>query len=531
MKKIFCKRLAPLLAAVALYGTDLPVASAEAVSLEFRSADVRGVFTQLAELGGIGLVMDESVRGRVTISLTDMDPWEAAELVAMTRGLSVSRRGDTLVVTTDWAGGRGLYGVHVFPLEYAELASVAEAVNMAFGGDWDDYDYKADNDSRQGSYYQRSQTRTFTVGESAAADRNATAYRTWQSERWRRDDADRDRRISCDYQTNSLIFYGTAAEAAQVRRLIKELDIPARQVALEARVLAISKEAAKNLGIQWQWSSLPQYPERETSYEARRQSVQNPDGSYSTVTADIPKIKVTRKWGNGSSGIIQFGRGPEGYPFEFYYGAAINALITDGKARVLARPNITTIQGHEAVINIGGEVPVTETSVSNSITTTSISYKEAGIILRYTPRVNGDGTITAEVHTEVSSPLYVEEMKAYRFQSRSADTTVRLRDGETMVIGGLIGSEEAKSLSKIPFLGDLPILGAFFRNARRSKTDSEIMIFLTAHALDDEKIRMSTFAAEERARAAQGGEKTRRKEGQPGERPEDSPAGGEERKN
>ena len=292
--------------------------------------------------------------------------------------------------------------------------------------------------------------------------------------------------------------------------MVKELDVPAKQIALEARVLAISKDAAKNLGVQWQWSSVPQYPERETSYESRRQVVQNPDGTYSTVTIDVPKEKVTRNWGRNSYGIVQFGRGPEGHPFEFYYAATINALITDGKAKVLARPNITTIQGHEAVINIGGEVPVTETSVTNSTTTTSVSYREAGIILRYTPRVNGDGTITADVHTEVSSPLYVEEMKAYRFQSRSADTTVRLRDGETMVIGGLIGSEEAKSLSKVPFLGDLPILGAFFRNVKKSKTDSEIMIFLTAHVLDDDKIRSSTAAAEERAAAAQADEKRRR---------------------
>lgn len=519
-----------MLAAAVLYGTDLTIAFAEEVSLEFRSADVRSVFTQLAELGGIGLVMDESVGGRVTISLTEADPWEAAELVALTRGLSVSRRGNTLVVTTHRAGGRGLYDVHVFPLEYAELESVAEAVEMAFGGDRDDYDYKADKDSRPGRYYQRSQTRTFTVGESAAADRNAATYRTWQSDRWQREDSDHDRRVSCDYQTNSLIFCGTEAEAEQVRRLVKELDVPAKQVALEARVLAISREAAKNLGIQWQWSSLPQYPEAETTYESRHQTVQNPDGSYRTVTVDVPRTTVTRQWGNNSYGILQFGRGPEGQPFEFYYGATINALITDGKAKVLARPNITTIQGHEAVINIGGEVPVTETSVSNSVTTTSISYKEAGIILRYTPRVNGDGTITAEVHTEVSSPLYVEEMKAYRFQSRRADTTVRLRDGETMVIGGLIGSEEARSLSKIPFLGDLPILGAFFRNVRRSKTDSEIMIFLTAHVLDEEKIKTATTAAEERA-MADAEKKPNRKERQTGERSEDGPAGGEAGKN
>ena len=143
------------------------------------------------------------------------------------------------------------------------------------------------------------------------------------------------------------------------------------------------------------------------------------------------------------------------------------------------------MQGREAVINIGGEVPVPTISTTNATTTTSVTYREAGIILRCTPRVNPEGGVTATVHTEVSSPLYVESLKAYRFQKRSADTTVRLRDGETMVIGGLIGSEETKSLSKVPFLGDLPILGVFFRSVRTSKSDSEIMIFLTAHVLDE----------------------------------------------
>ena len=143
------------------------------------------------------------------------------------------------------------------------------------------------------------------------------------------------------------------------------------------------------------------------------------------------------------------------------------------------------MQGKEAVINIGGSVPVPTVSTTNSTVTTSVQYKEAGIILRYTPKASDDGYITAKVHTEVSSPVYVESLKAYRFQERSADTTVRLKNNETMVIGGLIGEEESKSLSKVPFLGDLPILGAFFRNNKNSKTESELMIFLTASVLED----------------------------------------------
>ena len=180
---------------------------------------------------------------------------------------------------------------------------------------------------------------------------------------------------------------------------------------------------------------------------------------------------------------MQFGRGPEGHPFEWYYEAQLHALEQSGKAKVLSRPNITTLTGREAVIEIGSEVPVPEVETTSRSTTTSFTYHKAGIILRYTPYVSDDGRITAIVHTEVSSPVYVEDLKAYRFKKRSADTSVRLKDGETMVIGGLIGSEEARNYRKIPFLGDIPVLGAFFKNVQKSKQSSEIMIFLTAHVL------------------------------------------------
>ena len=174
--------------------------------------------------------------------------------------------------------------------------------------------------------------------------------------------------------------------------------------------------------------------------------------------------------------------------YNAYLDARVDALLSRGKAKLLSRPNITTLQGREAVIRIGGEVPVPVQTTANDITTSTIKYREAGIILSCTPRVNDAGEIMAAVHTEVSSPLYVDDIKAYRFQTRSADTHVRLKDGETMVIGGLIGSEEARRLSKVPFLGDLPVLGHFFRHTSSSRTESELLIFLTARILDDKKM-------------------------------------------
>lgn len=425
-------------------------AGAEPVSLHVADGNVSDVLSTVSYIGGINIVVDDSVSGTVSMNLDGVEPEEAVELIAAAKGLSVEQRGDVFVVSTMKSGNSALYRTYTYPINYADLGTVHDAVSMALRKtDWKD---------------------SSSSGESKSGEDNRV-----------------NERVLVDSGTNTLILYGTAAENEAARRIVGALDQPIQQVSLEAKVVAISKEAAKKLGVEWEWSKIPQYPEYTRDYETRRFTVQNPDGSYRTVTESVPKETAERTWKNGESmpGIIRFGRGPGGHPFEFYYGAQIQALITDGKAKLLARPNITTLQGREAQINIGGEVPVPTVTSTNTSTTTGITYRDAGIILKCTPRVNPEGGITTKVHTEVSSPLYVESLKAYQFQKRSADTVVRLKDGETMVIGGLIGSEESKSLSKVPFLGDLPILGAFFRSVRKSKSDSEIMIFLTAHVLQD----------------------------------------------
>ena len=440
-----------------LFGAVLIAASAEAapVTLHVVDGDVRSVLVSVAQLGGLDVIVDESVRGKITLELDEAEPLEALRYIAGARGLTLEQRNGTVLVTSAYDTSQGMYSPHIFELKYADLEIVKNAVKISLN---------------QAGFF----TKSKNIDNNRISDKGTTSRE------------DEPERVVTDNATNSLVLYGTAAEAEAAKKIIAALDVPAKQVSLEAKVIAIQKDAAKKLGIEWEWSKAPQYPEYTTTYDTVRHTVQNPDGSYSTVSADVPRTTVTRQWGGGSiPGIISFGRSPEGHPFEFYYAATINALITDGKANILARPNITTLQGKEAVINIGGEVPVPTVSVTNSTTTTSVEYRQAGIILRYTPRINPDGGITAVVHTEVSSPLYVDELKAYRFNKRSADTTVRLKDGETMVIGGLIGSEETRTLSKVPFLGDLPILGAFFRSIKKSKSDSEVMIFLTAKILPD----------------------------------------------
>lgn len=417
------------------------IISASANELEAVDVDIRNLLTSIALANNLNIVISDEVQGNVSVKLSNINAQDMIKIIVANNNYTYQFK-DNVIYISKGDKDINLYTVQI---NYLELDKIAQTINLMLTGNLTD---KIDDKDKK------------------------TAI---------------NNKVMIDESENTISFYGTLKQYEQIKNFLQEQDKPQKQVSLEAKVTAIQKDAAKDLGVSWEWSKLPQSPEHEITYDTVKHTVINEDGSKEEITDYLPVDEVTRKWNDDENipGVIRFGKGVDGYPYEFYYAAKIDALISDGKANILARPNITTIQGKEAVINIGSEVPVPTVSTTNSTTTTSIKYREAGIILKCTPRVNEDGIITVKVHTEVSSPMYVEDMKAYRFQKRSADTIVRLKDGQTMVIGGLIGSDEAKQMSKIPFLGDIPILGNLFKHIQKSKSDTEVMIFLTAHEVDD----------------------------------------------
>ncbi len=428
-------------------GLLLQTENSMAMSLNVQDGEIGELLRSVARMGNINLILDESVRGQISLKLENEEPAEIIQNVARARGLAITKEGSTWIVAARGNLDRGFAQVHVIPVKYAPLEDLRQAAAMYFAGN--------DNGKALASATESKKKSNSKAAGSEAASTSAQENGAIKAEN----------RVLADVSTGSLLVYGTADDGEAIRQLVKKLDVPASQISIETKVVSMSKENASKLGIQWDWTSLPQ---------------------YNSSTDDSGN--VTRPVFNNSGtagGIVSFGKGPEGRPYEWQYSATLEALVTNGKAEVLSRPNIVTLQGQEAVINIGGEVPVPKVSTTNSTVTTSIEYRPAGIILKCRPMVNQDGYITSRIHTEVSSPQYVEEMNAYSFQKRSADTTVRLKDGETMVIGGLISSEEIKSMSKVPFLGDIPILGNLFKSIHTSKNNSEIFIILRASVIKD----------------------------------------------
>lgn len=440
----------------------LPIVNCRAeasVTMNIVDSEVREVLTSLASIGGVNIVADDSVNGKITVQLAGVSFQEALDIITKTKGLQYQTIGNTIIVGTKNNMSAGFGQLHVFHLKFANPDDVVNAAKLALG-----LGGSTESSSTENSTQTTTTSNTNNTNSTTSNNDGTTT-------------AEISGNLTVDKATNSLLFYGTASEAQKIRVVLDQIDIPYEQVSLEAQVMSINKTDSKNLGIEWEWSKAPQYYEE---YTPEKITI---DATTGKTTSIKPAEITTRasSFNKGTTGgIISFGRSPDGLPYEFYYAAKINALINNGKANILSKPKITTINGKEATINIGGEVPIPTLTVSDNTTTTTYEYKETGIILKYTPRVNDDGYITAKIHTEVSTPTYDADAKAYRFNKRSADTQVRLKDGETMVIGGLIGSDESKVMSKIPFLGDLPILGRFFSNVNNSKNESEVIIFVTA---------------------------------------------------
>lgn len=413
------------------------------VNMNVNNGEVRDVLTALAEVGKVNMVLDDSVQGTITIQLNNIPYDTALALICKTKGLTYQLVDNVIVVGRANQIGRGFGSLHIFKLKFINPDSVKDTVlSILFG-------------EKKGQKEVKDEGSSVALSKVNLQKGTTAAVSSTSGEMFSEKSTQLDR-LTIDYETNSLVLFGTEEEATKIQKLLDELDVPYQQVSLEAEVVAISKDKTKDLGIEWSWEATPQYAKR----------TKDNDGD----------ITVTRP---NNKGVIQFGRNSEGYPYEFYYQATINALISNGNAKVLAKPKVIAINGKKAQILIGDRIPVLIDKVLNGEKTTTIEYVDAGIKLIYVPRINTEGLITVDVRTEVSSPTLVSEMKAYKITTREAETTVRLKDGETVVIGGLIGATDSETRKSVPFLSDLPIVGNLFKNFNKSKTETEVVIFLT----------------------------------------------------
>lgn len=277
--------------------------------------------------------------------------------------------------------------------------------------------------------------------------------------------------------TSSATAGGESQGSASDSNIIDLLDMTnPSQVRLEAQIIEINTSAERNLGIQY-WSP--------TIGSGSNSGTSSDSGNSSSDD-------LTR----GSSGLFYAGenfynrRGSFGWLGSHFsnINASLQALVTEGKARILSRPSITTMSGQKANILIGGRIPIPTSAGDGQI---AIDWREYGIRLNIEPVVDADNKITSKVHAEVSTLDYGHSVTENDFSipaiaSREADAVINVRSGMTMAIGGLLNSQDGKTVTKIPLLGDIPIIGQFFRHTQKTRDNRELLILITPTLVSDE---------------------------------------------
>ena len=441
--RLFCLCLAFSLAVPSL------AAAAPTVTMSVVDADVRDVLTGLATIGKVNVVIDDSVTGKISVNFKNIPFESALDTIIRSKGLSMHRTGNVIVFASLEKMEKGFGVVRVFPLKYARADHIK---NVIVGGGKSDSEFLVENPGATSS--NDAGTLKGTAGTATVSSANKEGIKGLV--------------LNTDASTNSLIAFGAPEQIEKVQQLLKELDVPYQQILLEAQVMALSKNASRQLGIDWTWSQFPM----------QNQSSSGSSSSSSSTTLNPFPI-----------GIVT---GGDGQIYKFGVNATLNALITSGDGKILARPNVTTFNGNRATIFVGDQLPIVtpNASTSGGPVTYTTSYKNAGITLSYIPRINEEAKISASVFVEVSTPVAVvldvggQKTTAYQITTRSAQTNVRMKDGDTMVIGGLISSQEIKNLNKVPILGDLPFLGKLFQSVSKSKNETEVVIFLKAKILN-----------------------------------------------
>jgi len=407
----------------------LPAAAApdlgKLISLDADDAYLPAVLKLLAEKGDLNIVTGPGVtNGKVTIHLKDVPVEQAVNLVVRAAGLAYERIGNSILVAEQQSLAGGETGLS----SYTIALKYADAAEMQ-------------------------------VALSGISDK-----------------------IQVDRGGNRLIVVTSPRVIADIQEIVATLDQPAQQVMLEARIVEVNTDELKELGIDWDLLNRQGFTFIEENPEATYTG--DPE-SPGPITAD--KLISNTPGTNDIWKLKNFARLPK------TFRVFLDMLIRDGNARVMAQPKLVTLNGKPASMLAGQRVPyLTSQTVfagGAAAPTETVQMEEVGIKLSITPLINADGYITVQVRPEVSTIVGFRgaDNSLPVVATRQAETTVRLKDGASVIIGGLLSEEMTKNTTKVPLLGDVPGLGWMFRHQSVTGTRRDLVIEVTPRLIPDTK--------------------------------------------
>ena len=407
--------------------------SGEKLSLNFQDIEVRSVLQLIADFTNLNLVASDTVSGRITLRLQSV-PWDQAlELVLKTKGLDKRKVGNVLMV--------------------APADEIANRERLEL------------ENSRQVAELAKLQTEFVQVNYAKAADiaKLLSAEQGLMSSRGS---------VSVDSRTNTLLIQDTAAKLDAIRGALTYLDIPVRQVMIEARIVIASTDFSKNLGVRWGYAK---NASKNGDQYASAGTLGQLNGALGTQTTFGGGLAVDLGVASTSSFALGF------LTDSGFLDLEIAALESDGLSEIVSQPKLVTADGQTARIESGVEIPYQEAASSGA---TSVSFKDAVLSLEVTPQITPDDRIIMELKINNDS---VGQIFAGvpSIDTREIETQVLVENGETIVLGGVYELSSVDSTSKTPLLGDIPFLGRLFKRTQKEETKTELLIFITPRLIKD----------------------------------------------
>jgi type IV pilus assembly protein PilQ len=406
--------------------------SGEKLSLNFQSIEVRSVLQLIADFTDLNLVASDTVQGDITLRLQNV-PWDQAlDLVLKTKGLDKRKIGNVLLVApADEIAARERQELEsqkqiaeleplrreLIQVNYAKAADIAKLFQSVTGSD-----------------------------PSAASTVRGS--------------------VTVDDRTNSIIAYQTQTNLDELRRIVAQLDIPVRQVMIEARIVEASVDYSKELGVKWN-------------------GVTSLGGSNFTLNGAVGRGAAVNLGASAPTSAIGIGFVTDNTILDL----ELSAMEKSGNGEVVSQPKVVTSDKETAKILKGTEIPYQEASSSGASTT---AFKEAALSLEVTPQITPDNRVIMEVKVTKDEPDFANALNGVPpIKKNEVDAKVLVADGETIVIGGVFSNTQTKSVDKVPFLGDLPYLGRLFQRDVITDRKSELLVFLTPRILNSQAVSVS----------------------------------------
>ncbi|MCX7926690.1 MAG: secretin and TonB N-terminal domain-containing protein [Candidatus Omnitrophica bacterium] len=403
--------------------------------LEFREVDIKDILRQLAKQYNLNIVFSENVRGLVTVQLSNVTIDQALDSIITVNGFAYTKKDNVYKVTTIEEAEREGKQTKLFKLNYASAMQLKDTLSKVL--------------SPSGS-------------------------------------------IEADSRSNSLVVTDTVSVLNKIEAMLPALDETNRQVLIEARLIETSLLTSENLGINWSTTVSLQGAIRKTTFpfdpKGKGELSKNlfPVSSGSSFPADSPYSFPYATTSDFVLGTLDFSS----------FTAILNFLKNRTDSKLIAAPRVIAVNNQKAKINVGKVVPIATYTLNETTGAWEITGWEEqniGINLEVTPQISPDGYIKIKLKPEVSNIFdYIGEGVNQRpiIQTRTAETEVQIKDGQTIVLGGLVKTKEYASQTRIPGLSSLPLVGKIFTYKQKGSKEepeeqTDLLIFVTARILKD----------------------------------------------